>query len=232
MNTWPACFFSPSLPVGANDGQSLTWFQKHWAPLSPRPFTSVTAFEMNSVFDPVLKTLLARWNGDLVTAAAWTSDGFMQANLQLPGSRVGSKGGVFYNMTSSALEVGGVPLNRKANHQRGRGEARSRVPTVDVARWLGERYCREDQVDLKMDIEGAEFEVLEHLLRSGRALLVDTLAVEWHISKRAQGGARAALQLRQAAILKGLARANVKIVDWEGLVRGRNRLTSARAAKS
>lgn len=203
--------------LGANDGQSLTWFGQHWAPRAPTRFTSVTAFEMNPVFEPVLRSLLRPWGGTLVSAAAWTSDGSMVANLQLPGSRTAIKGGVLYNMTGSALEVGGVPLNRKRQHrqQPAAHEARTSVSTVDLARWLSSHFCSADTVDLKMDIEGAEFEVLEHVLRSGHATLIDTLAVEWHTAKRGQGGARTALQKRQTAILSGLRRAGVRLIEWK-----------------
>lgn len=61
-----------------------------------------------------------------------------------------------------------------------------------------------------------QFEVLEHVLRTGRANLIDTLAIEWHTSKRGVGGARLALQRRKESILRALGRANVRIIDWSG----------------
>lgn len=202
--------------LGANDGQSLTWFARHWVPRAVSKFTSVVAFEMNPVFAPVLQTLLKPWGGELVAAAAWTSDGSMAATLQQPGSRTAVKGGVMYNMTSSALEVGGVPLNKHAGDSRRRGAhaARTSVPTIDLSRWLSERYCAADTVDVKMDIEGAEFEVLEHLIRTGAAARVDTLAIEWHTHKRGRGGLRMALQERQRRIEQALGRMGVKLIKW------------------
>ena len=208
--------------LGANDGQSLSWFAKHIAPRAPSKFTSVTAFEMNPVFAPVLTQLLQPWGGTLEAAAAWTADGSLSANMQMPGSRTATKGGVLYNMTSSALEVSGVPLNKKLNKKNARSpapashEQRVSVPTVDFARWLAARYCEADHVHVKMDIEGAEWEVLEHLLRVRKVGLVDVLAIEWHTSKRAAGGARLALERRRQSILQQLERANVKVVDWSG----------------
>ena len=71
----------------------------------------------------------------------------MEARLQLPGSRTASKGGVLYNMTASALMVGGKPLNRgpggggasrleQQERRRGGGGAAHqgvfKVPTVDM----------------------------------------------------------------------------------------------------
>ena len=56
---------------------------------------------------------------------------------------------------------------------------------------------------------------LEHLLRDGSASLIDTLAIEWHTSKRGQGGAKTALIRRQAKIVSGFTRAGCKVVDWK-----------------
>lgn len=57
--------------------------------------------------------------------------------------------------------------------------------------------------------------MLEHLLRTGGAALLDSLSVEWHTSKRGHGGARVVLQQRQASILRGLQRAGVRLIEWK-----------------
>ena len=41
--------------LGANDGQSLSWFEAELLHRSPTPYTSVTAFEMNPAFEAVLR---------------------------------------------------------------------------------------------------------------------------------------------------------------------------------
>ena len=65
-----------------------------------------------------------------------------------------------------------------------------------------------------MDIEGAEFEVLEHLLQHDAAGLIDTLAVEWHTNKRGRARELARLLARQQRIQKGLQRAGVQFRAW------------------
>ena len=170
---------------------------------------------MNPVFAPVLQLLLRPWAGELVAAACWTSDGRMAATLQQPGSRTAMKRGVIYNMTSSALEVGGVPLNKHGRSRSiGAHEARTSVPTIDFAHWLSDRFCAADKVDVKMDIEGAEFEVLEHLVRTGAAAQIDTLAIEWHTHKRGLGGLRLSLHERQKRIEKKLRSFGVNLIKW------------------
>ena len=97
--------------LGANDGQSLQWFRRNWAApaaAAAQPYNFVAAFEMNSHFSPVLRTELARWpDSALMIGAAWTTNGDMDASMQQPNSRTGYKNGMFYNMTASALMVGG-----------------------------------------------------------------------------------------------------------------------------
>ena len=128
--------------------------------------------------------------------------------------------------------VGGVPLNRgKASRGPVRHEGIVRVPTVDFARFLRERYCVKDNVLLKLDIEGAEFELLEHVLADGAAPILDTVVVEWHTVKRAGSerllgkhagkkgnGAKEALQRmreRQQRIERDLKRVGVRFDEWK-----------------
>ena len=53
--------------------------------------------------------------------------------------------------------------------------------TLDLARWIHERFSLSDYVVLKLDIEGGEWTVIPHLLaRTGAAALIDELYIEWH----------------------------------------------------
>lgn len=72
------------IDLGANDGQSLVWFEKKILRNSPTPYTAVYAFEMNQHFVEPLTSILGRLpNGVLESAAAWVSDGVMEANMQV-----------------------------------------------------------------------------------------------------------------------------------------------------
>ena len=52
-------------------------------------------------------------------------------------------------------------------------------PCVDLARLL-RQYKQSDYVVVKMDIEGAEFELLVHLIKENVLGLIDTIAIEYH----------------------------------------------------
>ncbi|KAL3928909.1 MAG: hypothetical protein SGPRY_002192 [Prymnesium sp.] len=242
--------------LGANDGQSLGWFERnHLKPSSP--YTAVYAFEMNPYFEPSLRASLSRLpGGQLERAAAWVRDGTMQAHMQaccsafspiscwachieawecihwmcgahahsldLPGSRTAVKGGVLYNMTASALQAVRQkclecwnPNCRAWNlcTAEQRHESVLNVPTIDFAAWLSSHFCKEDHVFVKVDIEGAEFEVFEHLLTRGVAELIDIASIEWHTEKRGAGRGGSMLR-RQRSISNELQHAGVKLTTW------------------
>ena len=57
------------------------------------------------------------------------------------------------------------------------------APAIDFSRWLREEVSGEEFVFVKMDIEGAEYSVIDSLLSTGAIELIDVLAVEWHAEK-------------------------------------------------
>lgn len=58
--------------------------------------------------------------------------------------------------------------------------ARMKVPLVDLVAWIARHFKVEDYIVVKMDIEGAEFDVLNALLDRQQGHLVDVLAFECH----------------------------------------------------
>jgi FkbM family methyltransferase len=57
------------------------------------------------------------------------------------------------------------------------------VVTVDFSHWLADTVSPEDFVHLKVDIEGAEYDVLEKIITDGTIDLVDEMHVEFHLLK-------------------------------------------------
>lgn len=55
-----------------------------------------------------------------------------------------------------------------------------KVPCIDISKWLLENFTKEDYVFVKMDVEGAEYAVLEKMLTDGSMDLIDKLHLEWH----------------------------------------------------
>ena len=59
-------------------------------------------------------------------------------------------------------------------------ESPVRVEAIDFSSWLGENFVPEDYVIVKMDIEGAEYDVLEKVIADGNLPLIDELIIEFH----------------------------------------------------
>jgi FkbM family methyltransferase len=78
-----------------------------------------------------------------------------------------------------------------------------RVPCFDVSAWL--RTLPEPPV-VKLDVEGAEFPILEKLVADGTDALVAELLVEWHDDKMADHTAR------KSALLGSL---RCPVAGWE-----------------
>lgn len=98
-----------------------------------------------------LKTLV-----DITTAAAWTYDG----------------------------EIGfhSDGLNSWLSDESGR-----KSPCIDLARWMWEEMpavrltdAHKHKIILKVDAEGSEYDLLEHLIAEGANTLVDFAWIEWH----------------------------------------------------
>lgn len=54
------------------------------------------------------------------------------------------------------------------------------VQAVDFSKWLLQHVTIQDYVVLKMDIAGAEFDVLQRLIVDGSIMLVDVMDISWH----------------------------------------------------
>jgi len=83
------------------------------------------------------------------------------------------------------------------------------VESIDFSFWLSWIVRPGDKVRLKMDIEGAEYEVLPKMLEDGTIQLVDELIIEWHDFK-------VGVEKRVTKLLRDrIRRAGVRILKWK-----------------
>jgi FkbM family methyltransferase len=76
------------------------------------------------------------------------------------------------------------------------------VGCIDFSRWIRRNFSRRDHLVVKMDIEGAEYPVLEKMVADGTIDYLDELIVEFHwqmndnLSRERHDALRAALDRR------------------------------------
>lgn len=124
--------------------------------LHSHPDFETVSFEPNTKLAPCFSDI----KGPLIQAALWTEDGevtFFIDEKDFDGSSV---------FADQSGLVGGTKIS---------------VPAVKLSRWLMENVSPDDYCVLKLDIEGAEYPVLEQLLEEGSISRVDELFVEFHI---------------------------------------------------
>lgn len=54
------------------------------------------------------------------------------------------------------------------------------VPCFDFSRFISENFSKDDNIIVKMDIEGSEYDVLEKMVADGTIEYINHMSVEWH----------------------------------------------------
>jgi len=57
------------------------------------------------------------------------------------------------------------------------------IPCFDLSYWIKNTFTKDDYLILKLDIEGAEYEVLNKMIEDGTIFMVNELWGEWHHQK-------------------------------------------------
>ncbi len=142
---------------GAHKGETVAHFVETRA--YARHDWQIYAFEANPALIPLIPP---RDNLTVLNQAIWIHDGTVELYLGR-------------DTVSSSLikdkKTGGLSSEPTV------------VPCVDFGRWLESRFKREDHVVVKLDIEGAEYEVLDSMLENGTVVLIDKLYLEFHNTK-------------------------------------------------
>ncbi|KAG0043823.1 hypothetical protein BGZ83_011000 [Gryganskiella cystojenkinii] len=71
----------------------------------------------------------------------------------------------------------------------------TRLTSINISRWLLQNFLPRDFVVVKMDIEGAEYEIVPHMADMQAWSVMDELLVEWH-GRDIGGGSPEEIELR------------------------------------
>lgn len=165
------------IDLGSNNGDSVYNFfneeQKYPKILDSNIVNIVKweifAFEANPIFDePLIKMKTEMEKKKQVVhlfnrTAAWTYDGYIDFYLDTINEK--------YNFYGSSL---------KQEHPDVRnGKSKVNVACVDIGK-LVKSFNKNDFVVIKMDIEGAEYDLLTHFILNNVLHMIDFMAIEYH----------------------------------------------------
>ena len=143
------------LDCGANTGQTKDWFIKNYKDGNEY---EIHCFEPN----PDLSHHFKDENIIFHQKAVWIKDG--EKDFYIKSNILGSS--IYKEKTS-----GGKTIKNE------------KVKTIDISKFIKENFNKEDYIILKMDIEGAEYKVLDKLLKDKTFKYIDKLVLEFHGAK-------------------------------------------------
>jgi len=176
----PKCIF---IDLGAADGNTLKDFVAgKYGPVAncPSGQWEATLVEANPRFDAPLKQMEVTYPGSV--HASSSSAAYMCE----------AKTTFYLDTTSVENNYWGSSMSANHDDVKKSGKQAVTVPTVNILKLLYETTIPSDYVILKMDIEGAEWDVLPCLAKSASASLVDRLLVEVHPEAWGNAGTTAA----------------------------------------
>lgn len=177
------------IDLGANNGVTIRQF------VAENPGFAVIGFEPTPALAEKLRSDFAgaHTNVHIMEYAAWIHDGVTTFFL-----------GIDSDQSSTAVENKTATKRWRVDYANG-----ITVRTMDFDRWFHENFADDDQIVVKMDIEGAEYKVLQRMLLSGSLRLIDELRVEWHWQRYPNEATEA-----EHARIRTAVAAQCKLVDW------------------
>jgi FkbM family methyltransferase len=146
------------LDIGSYDGDTFKLFMEKYPNAASY---KAYCFEPNRF----LAFHYEKLNCEHVKAAAWTHDG----NIRF---YIAEK---YIASTVMPNKHGRIKIFNKI--------VKNMVPCVDFSSWLEKNVTQEDFVVCKIDIEGAEYDVLEKVVKDNNLNLIKKLYVDWHCNK-------------------------------------------------
>jgi FkbM family methyltransferase len=128
----------------------------------------------------------------VIWAAAWTYDGTMN---------------LFESASNAAATVVPGKVERGTWPQIDY-EAPVTVPCFDFSQWLLRTFSLKDDLTIKMDIEGAEYDVVEKMIKDRSILLARKLICEWHHDRFPT------VSLERHNAIRARVAAMTDLVDW------------------
>jgi FkbM family methyltransferase len=86
-----------------------------------------------------------------------------------------------------------------------------KTESIRLSSFIERASCEYDEIILKLDIEGAEYEVLQDMVNTGAINKISKLMIEWHYNKVGVS------KEDHDSINNELKRLNVEIEEWDAI---------------
>lgn len=147
------------IDCGANDGCSVRKF------MDQRSGYEIYSFEPN----PALAHHFAGLPTSLIPKAVWTED----TSMEMFFDPIDADGSTLIEEKETVFELKGAnTLCPKAE-----------VQCIDLGRWIRETFEPDQYIVLKLDVEGAEYQILRKMLTDGTFTYLNELLIEFHWDK-------------------------------------------------
>ena len=181
------------LDLGANIGQGYSWFSKFFKGEN----IDFELFEPNPYCYKKLKNYINIKNKAVITHNLGVST--ISGKVKFYGLK---EEGDIYSLSGSIVK------NHNSIHYKTKEENAIEIETIDLGKFLINKSKTYDKIIIKMDIEGAEVEILEQLISTKVANLIDILYVEFHSQYQVKSKHSRLIRVREKKIIKSLKEFN------------------------
>lgn len=183
------------LDCGSNRGQSIVTAKKQFG-------YDIEIYSFEAV--PVLyDKLISKWNND--------------PNVHLYNNAVWNKEDIVKIYISSEWSDASTLFIEKADRKINK-DLYSEVKSIDLAEFIKNNFTYDDYIILKLDIEGAEYDVLHHLIQTNMINYVNELWGEWHLDNFPIEYIIKHLGYKQDIIFEKLAELKLPFKEWHAQI--------------
>jgi FkbM family methyltransferase len=164
------------IDCGAHTGSSIRYFRKTFKDSKEY---EIWSFEASS-------QLIGKARNEVgdhaIHAAVWIEDG------EVDFYEVGTTGAGTMNEKKAKWNVDPEErkkrkVTKKKDRALHKNQKKVRVKSIDLDRWIKENFQSDDYIILKLDVEGSEYEILDHMIENGSVDYINELYIEFHIFK-------------------------------------------------
>jgi FkbM family methyltransferase len=178
------------LDCGGHDGCSVRRFRRVF---DPKERFFIFSFEPNPIFEPNYGSFRKH---RLIQAAVHDRDGVADFYLD----REDGDGSTIFKSKLTREDGGFGTLDKTSPVQ---------VQTIDLSNWIRVHLRENDHIVLKLDVEGAEYDVLEKMHADGTLGRIKRLFIEWHWQRVGVD------KDRHDRVVGLLSRARVGFEEWD-----------------